>query len=75
MCDRETTFRTNKGGIRDALTGRGARGLSITGAGINPEPSIRRQRQSQIAAHREGERGGSIEEEWRWMDEDGLKNQ
>lgn len=52
----ERTFQSNKGGIRDALVGRGARGLSITAVRINPETSIRRQRPSQIAASREWER-------------------
>lgn len=55
-CDRETdrgregTFPSNKGGIRDALVGRIARGLSIRAAvRINPETSIRRQRPSRMA--------------------------
>lgn len=52
----ERTFQSNKGGIRDALVGRGARGLSITAVRINPKTSIRRQRPSQIAASREWER-------------------
>ncbi len=50
VCERDKTFQSNKGGIRDALVGRGARDLSITAARINPETSIRRQRPSQIAA-------------------------
>ena len=50
VCERDRTFHSNKGGIRDALVGCAARGLSITAARINPETSIRRQRPSQIAA-------------------------
>ncbi len=57
----ERTFLSNKGGIKDALVGRGARGLSITAARINPETSIRRQRLSQIAASRERDRDGGRE--------------
>ena len=53
---RKRTFQSNKGGIKDALVGRGARGLSITAARINPETSIRRQRPSLIAASTERER-------------------